>query len=89
MFSYLKAILELRGGAATGYGSACGKIHFRKVIKPWTDESLGASLASVSVFSEVGGLFLPGHMQGDQRIELRIELLFDSNKRLRQAHREV
>ncbi|CAK9016797.1 Probable N6-adenosine-methyltransferase MT-A70-like [Durusdinium trenchii] len=27
--------------AATGFMSACAKIHFRKVIKPWTDESLG------------------------------------------------
>ncbi|CAJ1407078.1 unnamed protein product [Effrenium voratum] len=27
--------------ASTGFMSACAKIHFRKVIKPWTDESLG------------------------------------------------
>jgi len=27
--------------AATGFLSACAKIHFRKIIKPWTDESLG------------------------------------------------
>eukprot|EP00931_Biecheleriopsis_adriatica_P007566 TRINITY_DN108838_c0_g1_i1.p1 TRINITY_DN108838_c0_g1~~TRINITY_DN108838_c0_g1_i1.p1 ORF type:complete len:711 (+),score=128.79 TRINITY_DN108838_c0_g1_i1:92-2134(+) len=27
--------------AATGSESACAKIHFMKVIKPWTDESLG------------------------------------------------
>lgn len=27
--------------AASGFMSACAKIHFRKVIQPWTDESLG------------------------------------------------
>jgi len=27
--------------AATGGAAACAKIHFKKIIKPWTDESLG------------------------------------------------
>merc|ERR1719277_1606074 len=26
---------------ATGSAAACEKIHFKKIIKPWTDESLG------------------------------------------------
>eukprot|EP00933_Yihiella_yeosuensis_P077613 TRINITY_DN8823_c0_g1_i1.p1 TRINITY_DN8823_c0_g1~~TRINITY_DN8823_c0_g1_i1.p1 ORF type:complete len:704 (+),score=119.74 TRINITY_DN8823_c0_g1_i1:68-2179(+) len=27
--------------ASSGFAAACSKIHFKKIIKPWTDESLG------------------------------------------------